>query len=60
MDVNTPMKRRFRRIKDSLERKAVKNKRVWMTEGLFWKQYELKHTLKFKSYEKVISYLLTN
>ena len=58
-DVNTQMKKRFRRKKDLFERKAVKNKRVWMTEELFCKLDELKHTLKFKSYEEVISYLLT-
>ena len=59
MDVNTQMKKRFLREKDLLERKAVKNKRVWMTEELFCKLDELKHTLKFKSYEEVFSYLLT-
>ena len=59
MDVNTQMKKRFRRKKDLFERKAVKNKRVWMTEELFCKLDELKYTLKFKSYEEVISYILT-
>ena len=59
MDVNTPMKGHFRRKKDLFERKAVKNKKVQMTEKLLCKLDELKHTLKFKSYEEVISYLLT-
>ena len=59
MDVNTPMKGRFRRKKYLFERKAVKNKKVQMTEKLLCKLDELKHTLKFKSYEEVISYLLT-